>query len=75
MKIVRYILLMVLTSLLVRDMACRQLDVEVVNDDSTTFVSTEGVTRTLGQSGLSPVGRPMWQINCDAMERLLGRSE
>ncbi len=76
---------MVLTALLVagmlwsrgkaRDMACRQLDVEVVNDDSTTFVSVDGVTRTLEQSGLSPVGRPMWQINCDAMERMLGRSE
>lgn len=85
MKIARYILLVLLTALLVagmlwsrgksRDMACRQLDVEVVNDDSTTFVSAEGVTRTLEQSGLSPVGRPMWQINCDAMERMLGRSE
>lgn len=85
MKIARYILLIVLTALLVagmlwargksRDMACRRLDVEVVNDDSTTFVSPEGVTRTLGQAGLSPVGRPMWQVNCDAMERMLGRSE
>ncbi len=58
-----------------RDTACRKLDVEVVNDDSTKFVSREGVTRTLEQSGLSPVGRPMWQVNCDAMERILGRSE
>lgn len=83
--IVRTILLLTLTALMVagmlwahgksRDTVCKRIDVEVVNDDSTSFVTRDGIERELNQRGLMPTGKPIWQANCEAIERELAKWE
>ncbi len=83
--IIRTILLLTLTALMVagmlwsrgksRDTVCKRIDVEVVNDDSTSFVTRDGIERELNQRGLVPTGKPIWQANCEAIERELAKWE
>lgn len=83
--IVRTILLLILTALLVagmlwargksRDTVCKRIDIEVVNDDSTSFVTRNGIEQELNQRGLMPTGKPIWQANCEVIERELSKWE
>ena len=84
LKIVRYILLVVLTALLAwgviwahgqaRDQVCRKVDIEVVNASSKTFVTPRGIIEDLKHAHIALEGKPMWQINSDRVERLLDTS-
>lgn len=84
MKIVRYILLVVLTALLAwgviwahgqaRDQVCRKVDIEVVNASSKPFVTPRGIIEDLKHAHIALEGKPMWQINSDRVERLLDTS-
>ena len=58
-----------------RDTVCKRVDIEVVNDDSTSFVTRDGIEKELNQRGLMPLGRPIWQANCEAIERELTKWE
>lgn len=57
------------------DELCRRVKVEIVNSDSTQFVTEQGVMGELAQSGIKVVGKPMWQINAARIEEVLGKSE
>lgn len=84
MKIARYILLIVLTALLLwgvfwargkaQDTVCRTVTVVVENSDSTTLVTPQGIKADLEHQQFKFVGRPMWQINSNELERFLGNS-
>ena len=54
---------------------CRSVKVEIVNNDSTRFVTEQGVHSELSQSGIKVVGKPMRQINTSRIEEVLGHSE
>lgn len=84
MKIVRYILLLLLTALLLlgvywarktaRDAVCRQVVVEVENGDSATLVTPGGIKTDLERQHFKFEGCPMWQINSEQVEDFLVRS-
>lgn len=57
------------------DEVCRFIDVEVVNDSTSTLVTPEGILRELESRGVVMKGLPMWQIDTDAIEQLLCKSE
>ena len=85
MKIARYILLIVLTALMIvgilwardksRDEVCNEVRVEVVNDDSTQFVTPAGVIEELERKHIIVKGKPVWQINVEDIEHKIGESQ
>lgn len=85
MKLARYILLIVLTSLMIvgilwardkgRDEVCTEVEVLVVNEDSTHFVTPAGVIEELERKHIVVKGKPVWQINVEDIEKLLGESQ
>lgn len=54
---------------------CRNISVQIMNQDSTVFVTEEGVKAELAQSGIKVIGKPLWQINAARIEEVLGKSE
>lgn len=85
MKIVRYILLLILSALLVwgvfwaRNKAkaelCTSIDVKVENTEVTSFVTPQGIINDLQKLNFKIVGLPMWQINSDSIEKALSKSQ
>ncbi len=84
MKLVRYILLIALTSLLVwgvvwahgkaENQVCKKVDIEIVNATAKPFVTPQGIMEDLKHAHVKLEGLPMWQINSDKVERLLSAS-
>lgn len=84
-RLIQNIILLVLASLLVAgiywarsrkaDELCQRVRVEILNNDSTQFVTEQGVLGELAQSGVIVVGKPMWQIDAARVEKVLGQSE
>lgn len=84
MKIVRYILLLLLTALLVwgvywarnkaQAQVCKSIEVVVENTEQASFVTPEGIISDLKAMNYKIVGQPMWQINSDSIERALSKS-
>lgn len=84
-RIVQYIVLLLLTALLVwgilwargkaNEELCVGVDVEVVNADSTSFVTPEGIKNDLNKLGIRIVGKPMASINASEIENKLRQSE
>ncbi len=84
-RIVRYIILIVLTGLLSWGIAwanhksvlepCTGIDVVIVNADSSTFVTPEGIRKDLERMGYKPVGLPVSRINTDDIEAKLTKSD
>ena len=54
---------------------CQRVDVQIVNTDSTQFVTEEGLMTKLSDDGLNPVGKPMSKIDASRIEKVLGGSE
>ena len=54
-----------------RDELCRRVDVEVVNADSTSFVTPQGVLGDLKGQGISLVGKNMGDIDASDIEEAL----
>lgn len=85
MKAARYILLLVLTVMILagmfwarsqaQDQVCTSVKIEIVNDDSTVFVTERGIADELQSHNVQLKGKPLWQINTDQVEQLLERSE
>ena len=85
MKLARYILLIVLTALMIvgilwardksRDEVCNEIIVEVLNDDSTHFVTPAGVIEELERHHIIVKGKPVWQINVQDIESKLAQSQ
>lgn len=78
-------MLIVLTSLMIvgilwardkgRDEVCTEVEVLVVNEDSTHFVTPAGVIEELERKHIVVKGKPVWQINVENIEKLLGESQ
>jgi len=83
-RLIRYIVLIVLTALLVLGISwaagkaqrevCTAIDVEVLNADSTSFVTPEGILSEMNRMGLKAVGLPVSKINTDFIENKLRES-
>lgn len=84
-RLTRYTILLILSALLLigifwarsraDDERCLAIDVEIENADSTQFVTREGIIADLKKVGILPIGKPMWQIDADHIERALSHSE
>ena len=84
-RLIQNIILLLLTALLLagifwarhkaKDELCQRVDVVIVNDDSTTFVTKKGVLAELASAGIKMEGRPMWQIDASYVEQELRRSD
>lgn len=57
------------------DELCRRVTVQIVNQDSTMFVTEQGVKAELAQNGFKLVGKPMWQISAARIEQTLSSSQ
>lgn len=57
------------------DIVCKRVSVQIMNQDSTMFVTEQGVKTEMAQNGIKVIGKPMWQINAAQIEEVLGRSE
>ena len=78
-------MLIVLTSLMIvgilwardksRDEVCNEIRVEVVNDDSTHFVTRAGVLEEMERKHIIVKGKPIWQINVEDIEAKLMQSQ
>ena len=53
---------------------CTSVEVQVINADSTSFVTPQGVLSDLEHQGLNFKGKPMSQINASTIEEALGES-
>ena len=53
---------------------CESVEVEVINADSTSFVTPEGVLSDLEHQGLKFVGKRMAEIQASDVEEILGNS-
>ena len=53
---------------------CTSVEVQVINADSTSFVTPQGVLSDLEHQGLNFKGKPMSQINASSIEEALGKS-
>ena len=58
-----------------RDEVCTEVEVLVVNEDSTHFVTPSGVIEELERKHIVVKGKPVWQINVEDIEKLLGESQ
>lgn len=84
MKYARYIIIIVLASLLVwaiywakgkaGQQVCEKVDIQIENYDSSTFVNAEGVMRYLDQCHLRLKGTPMNDIDLKKVEQALAQS-
>lgn len=84
-RLIQNIILLILATLLVAGViwarsrktneVCQRVTVQIVNKDSTVFVTEQGVQTELAQSGIKVIGKPMWQINAARIEEVLGHSE
>lgn len=84
-RLIQNIILLILTALLIAgvlwarsretDVRCTRITVQIVNRDSTVFVTEQGVQTELAQSGIKIIGKPMWQINAARIEEVLSHSE
>ncbi len=85
MKLVNYILLIVLTALMIagifwardkgRDELCNDVQVEIINDDSTHFVTPIGIIEELERHHIVVKGKPLWQIDVTNIEKKLSESQ
>ena len=57
------------------DEICTALEVEVLNNDSTSFVTPLGVIEELERHHIIVKGKPVWQINVEEIEKQLGESQ
>lgn len=83
-RLIRYIVLIVLTTLLAMGISwsagkaerevCTAIDVEVLNADSTSFVTPQGILSEMNRMGLKAVGMPVGKINTDFIESKLMES-
>ncbi len=83
-SLLKYIVLVVLTALLVwgvswaSDLAerevCTQVDVEVINADSTSFVTPKEILNEMSNMGLQAAGLPMNKVDADLIETRLQQS-
>ena len=53
---------------------CTTVEVQVINADSTSFVTPQGVLSDLEHQGLNFKGKPMSQINASSIEEALSKS-
>ncbi len=53
---------------------CTSVEVQVINADSTSFVTPQGVLSDLEHQGLNFKGKPMSQINASSVEEALSKS-
>ncbi|MBR1936039.1 MAG: hypothetical protein IJ835_08340 [Muribaculaceae bacterium] len=84
MKIARIILLLLLWGLMLagifwarnksRDVVCKGIRVEVMNDDELPFVTPQAIKEELARNRITVINRPMWQLNIDKIETALKRS-
>ena len=84
MKYARYIIIIILASLLLWGVLwakgrtegekCVKVDIRIENNDSTSFVNAEGVLQYLNQCHLRLIGVPMKDISTVAVEEALARS-
>lgn len=54
---------------------CTGIRIDILNADSTTFVTKKGILKELQTLGYNPVGKKLTEINTDQMERDLGGYE
>ncbi len=81
----QYITLLVVTALLASAVVwashcsqfekCVQVDVVILNNDSATFVSQNGILDELMANNMLPVGQLIMGIDTDSMERMLNRCD
>ena len=57
------------------NMLCQRVRVEIINSDSTQFVTEKGILTELAESGIKVVGKPMRKIDAARIEHVLGQSE
>lgn len=57
-----------------RGEVCTSVEVQVINADSTSFVTSEGVLNDLAHQGLEFKGKRMADINASAIEKALSKS-
>ena len=84
-RLIQYTILILLVGLLLAgilwaqaregNMLCQRLTVEIMNSDSTQFVTERGVQTALAESGIKVLGRPMRQIDASHIEHVLGQSD
>ncbi len=58
-----------------RDEVCNEVQVEVINDDSTHFVTPIGIIEEMERHHIIVKGKPLWQINVQDLEKILGELE
>jgi len=58
-----------------RDELCTEVAVEVINDDSTHFVTPMGVIEELERKHIIVKGKPVWQVNVEDIESKLSQSQ
>ena len=58
-----------------RDELCTEVLVEIVNNDSTHFVTPIGIIEELERHHIVVKGKPLWQINVIDIEKKLGESQ
>jgi len=85
LKYARYILLIGILALLIggtywargksRDEVCTEIKVDIVNKDGTTFVTAENVISEMERKRIFVKGKPVWQINVEELEKVLGQSQ
>ena len=84
-RLIKNIVLIALAALLVWGIAwasgkahnevCNGVDIEVINVDSTSFVTPEGIKAEMARMGIKAVGVPIGQIDVDHIENRLRESE
>lgn len=82
--LLKYIVLVCLAAVLVLGVAwashkadfevCTAIDIEIINADSTSFVTQQGILGEMNRLGLKAVGLPMGKIDTDRIENLLRES-
>ena len=54
---------------------CNQVDIVILNDDSVTFVTPQGIIKELEVYGMQPEGKMVSDIDADSMERVLDKCD
>ena len=84
-RVVQYIVLVVMAVLLASAALwadycsqlepCKSVDVVILNDDSVTFVTPEGIIREFEVNNIYPEGKLVASLDTDSMERVLDRCD
>lgn len=84
-RVVQYIVLVVMAVLLASAALwadycsqlepCKSVDVVILNDDSVTFVTPEGIVREFEINNIYPEGKLVTSLDTDSMERVLDRCD